>query len=115
MTALTNQGTIELMNRKHGTSGWKWMDTVLAVTETAEGTIEVNYATPDRYENPNRNTTEAYYNLDHVIYNQMGHRDLEAHGVDMEQVREVYGKTYEIKEWLKAQGFKWNGKGWARK
>lgn len=114
MTALTNQGTIEVMNHKHATSGYRWANTILAVTETANGTIEVAYPTDGRYENPNRNTTEVYYNLEHAIYNEMGHRDLETHGVDMEQVREVYGKTYEIKEWLKAQGFKWNGKGWAR-
>lgn len=114
MTALTNQGTIELTNHKHASSGYRWKNTILAVTETEEGVIEVSFVTPDRYENPNRNTTEAYYTLEHVIYDQMGNRELQAHGVDMDAVKAVYGKTFEIKDWLKGQDFKWNGQGWAR-
>lgn len=114
MTAITNNTTIEVMNSKSKSSGNHWKYTVLEAVEVEDGVLEVSYAKADRYENPNNNTTEAYYNLAAGFYNEMGYREITAHNINMDAVKEVYGKTFEIKDTLKGMGFKWNGEGWVR-
>ena len=114
MTAITNTAAIEVTNTRCKSSGNDWKYIVLAARETEDGVIEVYHPRADRYENPNNNTTEAYYSLEAGFYNMMGHRDIEAHNIDMASVKAVYGKTFGIKNYLKAEGFRWNGEGWIR-
>lgn len=117
MTAFTNAEPIEVINRKsksNAMAGWKY--TILKATEIADGAIEVNFAEPISYNQINGNTTEAVCSIEHGIYTEMGGAIPTAHGIDMDQVKVVIGKTYDIKNWLKSLGFKWNAdfKAWAR-
>lgn len=112
--ALPNEGSIELFNQKHRSGGNRWKATILNVEEKSPGVISVSYASPERYDNVSRNTTDAYYRLDHAIYDQIGNRDIQTHGVNMDAVTQVSGKTFEIRGWLKSQGYRWNGESWVR-
>lgn len=117
MTALTNTPAIEVTNRKTRggrVQGWKY--TVLEAFEVEDGVIEVDYAEADHYNDLNSQTTEAVYLLEHCIYNEMGTPEPRAYGIDMDKVNTIYGRTFDIKDWIKAQGFKWNGamKAWVR-
>lgn len=100
---------VELTNERHGSSGWNWRHTILSAEETGDGGIELSYARPARHESPNRNTTIAHYRLRHGMWTgQPGDRRATSHGINWDAVRYVSGKTYEMRDFIRGMGFRWD-------
>lgn len=105
-----NEEPVEIINRKSWSGGNRWKYTMLKAEHVGGGEIKVDYADVERYEQINRNTTEAHIKLKAGFYNEMGWRDIIIHNLDMSKVTRASGRTYEIKEILKAEGFRWDPK-----
>lgn len=105
-----NAAPIKLENQKSKSGFNRWRQDIFEAKEVKEekGHLSIGYATPVRYSNPNKNTTEAEYNLKAGIYNQMGDRSFHDHNINWDKVNKVSGQTYGIKDMLISKGFKWN-------
>lgn len=99
---------VEVINKKHISSGGRWAYTVLEVEDGGCSCLVVKYPQAERYENPNKNTTVAVYKLKAGFFNKPGNRRIEAYNVDLSQAMSVRGATFGIKDLLKAEGFRWN-------
>ena len=99
---------IELENDRHASNGNRWKFTILEAT--ADGTaVTLSYATPVSYEHPNRNTTVARYALRSGIYTgQTSDRTTRSHNLDLSKATSVSGKTFDVRGYLKDQGFRWD-------
>lgn len=106
-----NEGSVELSNERHGSSGYRWRHTILKADKTGDGGIVLSYARPNGYSNPNRNTTEASYSIEHGVWSgQPGDRQPNSIGIDWGKVQYVSGKTYEVNDFIRDKGFRWSGK-----
>lgn len=115
--AIGKANPIELVNERSRSSGNQWKNTILSASADSQGNLTFEYATPDSYENPNRNTTRGRYSLDAGVYNQPGDRKFRSHNINWANVRSASGSTYDIRAFLKSQGLtKWDSKNkrWVR-
>lgn len=102
---------------KSSRSGMGWKDIALAARETEPRTLEIYRPEPVRWEEQNKNTSHAIFELESGFYTEMGTPNITAYNVDLSKYDVIKGKTYDIKEYIKAEGFKWDGthKCWVRK
>ena len=117
MKALIEDAAVELENYKYKSSNYHWRNTILEATETSEGVINLYYADPDRYENPNNNRTVAYYTLSHGVWDgQMGDSEAGSVGINWDAVQQVTGITYQVKDLLRSKGLRFDSqtKSWMR-
>lgn len=115
--ALRDEGSMELENRKHRSSYNQWRNTILEAKETGGGGIELDYAKPKGYSNPNSNTTIATYEISHGVWNgQVGSPHADSIGIDWDKVTHVTGKTFDVKDFIKDKGMRWDRdkKRWSR-
>lgn len=112
-----NEGSIELENVRHRSSGYKWRNTILEAKDIGDGGISLEYATPKNYSNPNGNTTEAVYSISHGVWNgQVGSPHSDSIGIDWDKVSYVTGQTFDVKDYIKDKGMRWDrdNKRWSR-
>lgn len=93
-----NKKPIVVKNEKRQSSGNRWAYVTLEATADNNGVVTVGYPTAVSYEHPNRNTTEAYYELKAGFYNQPGSRTIQAHNIDLAKANIVRGSA----------GFRWD-------
>lgn len=88
----------------------------LEATDDGNGNLQIGYPRAKSYENPNKNTTVATYELKAGFYTEAGNRSIQAHNINLDRVKSVKGSTSELKNYLKNEGFRWNpdSKAWAR-
>lgn len=118
-------------------------DIVLGAGSLGEGHIGLDYADPVGYVQHNSKTNMAIYELktglayaseygpaevryasdtlgmkdmSSSIKSGNSYRGINSVGIDWDKVHEVSGRTYEVKDFLKNKGFKWNGtrKSWTK-
>lgn len=98
-----------LWNEKHLSSGGGWKHTILEASDAGGGGISLDYARAKSYEHPNRNTTEARYELEHGVWSsQAGNRSPGSVGINWDNVQFVSGRTFDVQDLLKEKGFRWN-------
>lgn len=81
-----------------------------------KGILEIGYTSKmnTSYEKLSSNRTKATTTLKAGIVQSKG--KFETHNINWNNVKEVTGKTYDIKDFLKEKGFKWNSnsKSWTK-
>jgi len=107
-STIGNSASIGVENSKSRSSGNQWKYTVLEATSAGGGAITIGYPTATSYDNPNKNTTIANYDLKAGIFNEMGSRELKSHNINWSNVTEVSGQTYDLRGYLRDLGFKWD-------
>lgn len=88
---------------------------VFDAVDDGNGNIELSYAIADRFERVSNNRSVATFQVSHGIYSPDG-RTLNVHGIDMDAVKSFNGTTYDIRTFLKENGFRWSrdSKSWVR-
>lgn len=115
--AIGRDKPITVQNEKSKSGYNAWRHTVLEAIDDGKGNITIGYPTAISYDHPNKNTTVANYSLKAGIYDQMGDRTLQSHNINWNKVQSVSGQTFDIKSFIRDQGFTWDGKqkSWVRK
>lgn len=101
----------EYFNERSKSSGFRWKRTNLEASyvNKKEGSIHLDSPKDVSYENVNRNTTEARGKISHGFINTAnGSMNGKWVGINWNNVKEVTGNTFAIKNDLKEKGFKWN-------
>ena len=100
---------VHLENEKHMSGGGRWKHDVLEASDAGGGGISLDYATPKSYEHPNKNTTVAKFELKHGMWSgQTGNNSTGSTGINWDNVNFVSGRTYNVQDQLKDNGFRWN-------
>lgn len=115
----------EILIVKRLTKSFYHTTDVLVPVSDNNGNLTLKNAEPYEYEEQNSKTTYAIYKLSCCITNADYYYDYEEKsvvnaenevydtksvGIDWTKVKSVSGNTYNVKNLLKAKGFKWNGK-----
>lgn len=114
--AIGSAAPIEVKNERHASSGNRWAHLTLEATDDGSGNLQIGYPRAKSYDNPNRNTTIATYELKAGFYTESGNRSIQSHNINMDRVKSVKGSTFDIKNYLKSEGFRWDpdSKSWTR-
>lgn len=88
-------------------------DEILEAKGSGTGSLQLDYAEP--YKTEYKNTSGMWIRKD-TYKLKAGSDNGKFFGINWDNVKEVYGKTYNIKDELKKRGFKWNGarKAWTK-
>lgn len=116
-STLIDEGEFEVYNTKSKSSSGFWKRANVEAVESGDGVLQFKY--PDyEYEQVNNNTTDAKAKIKHGYVNT-ANGSMNGHwvGINWNNVNEVKGQTYEVKNLLKDLGFVWDGasKSWKRK
>lgn len=106
--------TIETVYRKpKGYSPGYYTETVLSAKAEKNGEIEFVYATPVKKEQTAQTNRTAYL----TYKEKAGANGDTVFGINWENVKSVSGQTFNIKDTIKENGFRWDGKSkkWIRK
>jgi hypothetical protein len=116
---LGNESPIEITNEKSRSGGNNWKKRVFeaSAAEGTDGVLNLDYANPKSYKQINNNTTQGQFSINAGIYDVSNSGRLVSHNIDWSKVKEVTGRTYEIKDFLKSSGFSFNpsSKTWVKK
>lgn len=111
---------VETYYRRKGMGGSYYGDIVVEAKEDPRnpGHIEFSSARGDfSNNNPKANTQDVTFEITHGAVTHSNSGRTVFHGINWDKVKSVSGKTYDIKNYIKEKGFKWDGtkKMWVRK
>lgn len=108
--------TIKTYYRKRGNFGAHYGDIVMEAVSHDDGKISFEKAYGD-FDKNGSNTTDVVFKIRHGSVTHFNNGQTTFYGINWENVKEVSGKTYDIKSELRNMGFKWDGiaKKWIKK
>ena len=93
------------------TNGYK--DEILEGHLLADGNLEFDYPETKEWSEPTAKTNKTQ-RVTLVITTGIYAVNGRIHGVDLDKVKQISGKTYSLRVAAKEAGMRWNGKVWAR-
>lgn len=106
--AFGKENPITVTSEKRMSSGGKWTREILEASDDGKGNITLSSAGGAKYEKLNNNTTKATYELKQGVYGYNNSGGVVSHNINWENVKSISGQTFNIKDFIKSQGFNWD-------